>query len=901
MAYFRPVIPNGAVSHPTPRNPALYDYQMGFANPADFPEDTISEEGEEKQFAQHLEEPERGQTDPTSTALIHEKSSFFDLLSGEVSDRVLQLVKRQLAASVDADVCYTYRKGLHDHDDPSAPQVNIDVHYVQGSDDAAMNSQENGDLNCDNVIHKPPTWLTLTAGDLLLEPRVQENLKIVYTDITSDVLAKHFAQNRPKVNMTGLGEATRSLSLNNKNTGDAVNIHSKRVRLVNKFSPQQPAALRCTCIEVDYMSLLQLIANFRQLIESRGKFNPLSAEDMTKILGTMIEDARRLLVRSPILSRVANRIDIIQSENTRYGFDNGTMFHTFTTSKGIAEIISLSQGYYVALEQKSIVAQKAIRPKFLQMLVFLLSLINDKDLPRLRPALEASFDLKADRASLELTILKVIPSIAVGPLNFLSGVLSAYESRVVQSRDSLEHQKEQWQIFLGRIASEGWILPAWSDRLSSSSKPGTWRVKWDKFKDTSIFDNLQLTHEKSTVNLIPSLKIRGDEMANQEVSAEFCNGRTYTLEVKHLDSITLAVPNNYIIHDPRTRQSYDLVVDEIPLDKDIHEAALHLNRICAVVNKYVQNPDRKLDRRASIFKRQSSRSDARLEFRTVKPSGRLTMNTTTLVNPGTPGGRPRSEPLAVTWKLDGRKITYKHLVSVMNVDIAAINETLSQLEGEAEVQRKRGVRGLEQEHDFADLATNLESVRRSCDRATLQRRSIQSASRGGDDEPIVRVHFPDQVHGLQETPFEDYTQSLVPDDTQLTVVAKRYTVAAPPAWDPSGLAQLNLQCTNAAGAPAGPGPTVTVMPLEPGLDEADCSMEVRKGNEVLLMGGYLVVVKPVAGSDPVKPIVMGHKVKNYMKVTALSTKRKHRRRRSGSDDSDDDEDDRGVGKRTVLI
>jgi hypothetical protein len=53
----------------------------------------------------------------------------------------------------------------------------------------------------------------------------------------------------------------------------------------------------------------------------------------------MIEDAGRLLVRSPILARVAQRVTVQKSQNTRYGFDIGTMFDTYSTSKGIREVI----------------------------------------------------------------------------------------------------------------------------------------------------------------------------------------------------------------------------------------------------------------------------------------------------------------------------------------------------------------------------------------------------------------------------------------------------------------------------------------------------------------------------------------------------------------------------------
>jgi hypothetical protein len=64
--------------------------------------------------------------------------------------------------------------------------------------------------------------------------------------------------------------------------------------------------------------------------------------------------------------------------------------------------------------------QVKVQTKFMQMVVFLVSLLNE-DLEALRPALEQSYDLKADRKSTELTIPKVLISLAVGRHLFLDG------------------------------------------------------------------------------------------------------------------------------------------------------------------------------------------------------------------------------------------------------------------------------------------------------------------------------------------------------------------------------------------------------------------------------------------------------------------------------------------------
>ena len=97
----------------------------------------------------------------------------------------------------------------------------------------------------------------------------------------------------------------------------------------------------------------------------------MTFEETKELLETMIEDARRLCIRSPILFRMSTRAKIINSDNTRYGSDHGPMFRTLTTSKGIKEIISLSSSYYNSLDPtgEDDSTQQFIRPRFLQMMV----------------------------------------------------------------------------------------------------------------------------------------------------------------------------------------------------------------------------------------------------------------------------------------------------------------------------------------------------------------------------------------------------------------------------------------------------------------------------------------------------------------------------------------------------
>jgi hypothetical protein len=111
-----------------------------------------------------------------------------------------------------------------------------------------------------------------------------------------------------------------ALSLRGSGVESIVTIDSDNVQMVNdlRSSTADGVHLKSTCIELDGMSLLGLMVNFRNLMNQEGSRNAFSPHQIVAILETMIEDARRLFCRSPILSRMSTRYIIINSQNTRY-------------------------------------------------------------------------------------------------------------------------------------------------------------------------------------------------------------------------------------------------------------------------------------------------------------------------------------------------------------------------------------------------------------------------------------------------------------------------------------------------------------------------------------------------------------------------------------------------------
>jgi hypothetical protein len=144
----------------------------------------------------------------------------------------------------------------------------------------------------------------------------------------------------------------------------------------------------------------------------------------------------------------------MNSKNTRYGINTPEGFHTLTTSKGIQETISLSAAYFNSLDPTSSEdkTQAYIRPRFLQMVVLLLSLLNDDDLNDMSVFLETTYCLKAERKHLELLFLKVIPLMSINSMVFLKAMIPAFEgdSKLPYSLHSVNYL-----LIYYRVASAG--------------------------------------------------------------------------------------------------------------------------------------------------------------------------------------------------------------------------------------------------------------------------------------------------------------------------------------------------------------------------------------------------------------------------------------------------------------
>jgi hypothetical protein len=255
------------------------------------------------------------------------------VLALEQTDFMIQ----QLERKADLRLQRTYVNGIAlEEVTSSAPVLSVGLIFLPGADKSQVNRSEQINMEGKEADQKDALWRVSTAGSLLTQFTVTPDLQIVQTDQTASIVARAKYQAHEGGRL--FPEQRKVIALR-KRYGDTVTIDSERVTIVNDFRSGD-WDLRGLLVEVDWSSLWDLMVNYRNLIAGGGP--DMTLEETRTLLETMIEAARRLCIRSPVLLRMATRVSIINSENTRYGINHGPMFRTLTTSKGIKEIISLS-------------------------------------------------------------------------------------------------------------------------------------------------------------------------------------------------------------------------------------------------------------------------------------------------------------------------------------------------------------------------------------------------------------------------------------------------------------------------------------------------------------------------------------------------------------------------------
>lgn len=609
---------------------------------------------------------------------------------------------------------------------------------------------------------KSALWKVNTAGLLLADFDVGRDLSVTRRDQSLVIATKARSRRAAKSDSAPLAPSQMG-PLMIQNHDAAVTIDSDIVCMVQGLKARRPEwDVEATLIEVDGSSMMDLMIHYRQLVQRAGP--DMNFQVRKQLLEIMIEDARRLVLRSPILFRMSTRVQIIASKNTRYGVDSDRYFQTLATSKGIKEAIRLSAAYFDSLKPIGIRddTQAFLRPKFLQMIVLLLSLLNDDDLKDISTFLETTYHLKADRKHLEILFLKVIPLTSINSTVFLKTMTAVYQTGTLDSKttfDSHDQMSRTWDHFLKAAATDGFLLPG--NLGSFAGRHHSWIFSWPAsgIDTATVFRHLQYSgSEHRAFNEVQPLELYPESDA-AELAVLMSNNQTYNIASSDLAPLTCMASGRYAIRDSEGK-THELLIKEFLVNDSLRQAVDLYNSVVSRYNRWALF-DSSSEKKWSLPSR-SRRGAKRLLDEYRDTCGPLTRTRAIL----------DGVDICTCFKVEGRKIPLKDAAQTMkwpandmeNIcdffdrELSTVNDR--RLSGEKDLIRK----------DLQTLRVKLKTVRQEALKWMEEGQGTINP-----DEPIAKVLYPGGVDPREPVWF-DY--EAVPESTKLRITGLRSKVNA---------------------------------------------------------------------------------------------------------------------------
>ena len=768
-------------------------------------------------------------------------------LAPEQTDFMIQ----QLERKADLRLRRTYRNGVALKElDSSAPVLTVGLKFLPGADKPQVTRIEQIDMKEKAADQRDALWRVDTAGSLLCQYDISPDLQIVRGDQTASIVARA-QQNQARERGNGSSDQWRAITSRRRNI-DTVTIDSDRVTIVKDLRSKN-WDLSGLLVEVDGSSLWGLMLNYKHLIAQGGP--EMTFEETRDLLDTMIEDARRLCIRSPILFRMSTRRSIINSPNTRYGINHGPMFSTLITSKGIKEIISISAAYYNSLDPTATDdrTQKYIKPRFLQMIVLLLSLLNNEDLAELKDFLEATYKLKAERRDIELLILKVVPLLSINPRVFLNALVPTIEGFPPSGdTDNDEDHGHIWNVFVRRILEFGYLLPGTVDDLGR--KTLSWIVKWPEsgFKSTTIFNTLQYVGSLRTINDIPPIEVHPGTNCT-ELTVVMTDDSKYTIHPQDLENIMYMTPGSYPVQETAGRgRFHDLSIRETLLNDELCKAVKLINEIVSKVNQWLAAPKRSTKLKNKLVRQ---RSDNQLFLNDIGISGRLMEVVAVL----------KHTTLAVAHKVEGRRIGKADVVHTMARDIRSLRAYVDHIERRGDTV------------DFGFFGGEKRELKQSLEQAishiNLAEESQTKIGFGEElsSEPIAKTLYPEGARINDGDVWNGYKAWCQESDGRLFVEAMPATVIGV-RWLTGELLELSLDRRPSK---------VIATPLQP-VPEGYREDEARAGDIAVFLGRYIALGEKTYQQGPDELFSMS----NYLRVVSMDEQNVSRRGRNRIQESE---------------
>jgi hypothetical protein len=823
---------------------------------------------------------------------------------------------RYFERSPDVALQKSYRAGsVLPEVDKDAPKIRIGITFMAGGDKPAVTAAEMNKMSPGKPDQKTPEWRVFTAASLLKRFSVGDDLSINQTDASYTVVTNY--REREKRERNRLTRRSRHLEradtvhsvtsnisshpreeqetqdIIRRNIQDyTLTIDSDLVELLHgDIQPDHEFDITCTLVEIDLFSMRDLMTNYRTIVQSGQRF--LAAKDILPILDTMINDVRRLCTRSPRLFRMSTRSLIAQSTHTRYGVDYGNYFVTLTTSEGIRKLVTKSTSYFLSLNESKI-EQNEVRPKFLQMLVLLVSFLNNDDLKQITEILESTFHIPGDRGSLELLIMKVLPLASINPQVFLEALYNAYKPEERHEGGyGLRLQSGIWEGLQLDLGKKGYIVPVPIDDNTSStesadeliaddlesmllasenptsptsqrSRQATERSRsflapWpsDGVSSSTIFRYLQNdgklrengnSQQASVraINEIPPLDISSDDRDN-DLLAIFTNDVKYRVSPIDADDISAMRKGTYLLSCVDKKSGFasvNLEIEDEILNKPFLEATKKLNSIVEEIKSFFGGPNPGPRRKWGLAGRVPS-----AVFTPVEEPAEARRFWADIVTPGEGSFR---ECCAEAFKVRNRVVYHKDIIRGMNSSLKMLRAAIDRLKIEIakyEVKKRSDEMSRLQHSEVTkldEMVRNVELLMKDCEK---KRENLQKITRLHPEDPIKKVLYPSSVNTSGDRPeWQIYQTQLSKDNLRLIVQSKKLTVETVSPGD-GQIVKVTF---------AGSSLVVSVEPLTLG-GVAKSTCEVRPKDIVLWVGYYLIVVEQATGAQ-------GQRVVGYFRV-----------------------------------
>ena len=369
--------------------------------------------------------------------------------------------------------------------------------------------------------------------------------------------------------------------------------------------------------------------------------------------------------------------------------------------------------------------QKYIRQRFLQMIVLLMSLLNDDDLQEIKNFIEDTYNLSTDRSDLEMLFLKVLPLASINPKVFLDALVYTIErhhlpSDVQPGRKTLTPE-DCWKRFLVQRLHKGFLVPGSMSDLGSEYL--SWLLKWPHptglppgVKSSSVFNDMQFCGTKfRAINDIPPFEQHPEDSLSQ-VAAVLVDGSQFMIGSEDVQKITLLERGIYnVTQATENRDMYDLHVEETPINEDVLKISKIINQLIAKYNDCLAQSGQGQNLVQKWFKPTSSGTKRLPSFQC---SGRMTEHL----------ARLDRTIFASTYKSNGRKISRVRAAADAARDINEIKGYINEVESRASsvVMNKDDLKWLQNAlNTIRNLLSDAEKSRQA-----IQKSPVSFAMRG---------------------------------------------------------------------------------------------------------------------------------------------------------------------------